>query len=140
MRVRPIFWCFLALSCIGVLIFAAIMREHSPAVLQIHIDQQSPVSSKITTLELHLTDPQGLPIERAQVSPSAKMTNMDMITHSIRVKPLARICADRTRSGSRGRGSPSALVSGGQGSACQRNGRLPEMLPDSQRVDHQGVA
>jgi nitrogen fixation protein FixH len=90
MRVRPIFWCFLALSCIGVLIFAAIMREHSPAVIQVHLDQQSPAATGITTVELHLTDPQGLPIERAQVSPSAKMTNMDMITHSIRVKPLGQ--------------------------------------------------
>ena len=90
MRVRPIFWCFLALSCISVLIFAAIMREHSPAVIQVHLDQQSPAATGITTLELHLTDPQGLPIEQAQVSPSAKMTNMDMITHSIRVKPLGQ--------------------------------------------------
>lgn len=90
MRVRPIFWCFLALCCTGVLIFAATMREHSPAVLQIHIDQQSPVSSQITTLELHLTDPQGLPIEQAQVSPSAKMTDMNMITNAIRVRPLGQ--------------------------------------------------
>ena len=90
MRVRPIFWCFLALSCIGVLIFAAIMREHSPAVIQVHLDQQSPAATGITTLELHLTDPQGLPIEQAQVSPSAKMTNMDMVTNSIRVKPLGQ--------------------------------------------------
>ena len=90
MRVRPIFWCFLALSCIGVLIFAAIMREHSPAVIQVHLDQQSPAATGITTLELHLTDPQGLPIEQAQVSPSAKMTNMDMVTNSIRVKSLGQ--------------------------------------------------
>lgn len=90
MRVRPIFWCFLALSCIGVLIFAAIMREHSPAVIQVHLDQQSPAATGITTLELHLADPQGLPIEQAQVSPSAKMTNMDMVTNSIRVKPLGQ--------------------------------------------------
>jgi hypothetical protein len=87
MRVRPIFWCFLALSCIGVLIFAAAMREHSPAVLQVRIDQQPPVSSRMTTLELHLTDPQGLPIEQAQVSPSARMTNMNMVTNQIRVRP-----------------------------------------------------
>ena len=88
MRVRPIFWCFLALSCIGVLIFAAIVREHSPAVIQVRIDQQTPVSHGITTLELHLSDLRGLPIEQAQVSPSAKMTNMDMITDRIHVRPL----------------------------------------------------
>ena len=90
MRVRPIFWCFLALCCIGVLIFAATMREHSPAVLQLHIDQQHPVSTRITTLELHLTDPQGLPIEQAQVSPGAKMTNMDMVTKQIHVRSLGQ--------------------------------------------------
>jgi hypothetical protein len=42
----------------------------------------------MTTLELHLTDPQGLPIEQARVSPSAKMTNMNMVTDQIRVRPL----------------------------------------------------
>jgi hypothetical protein len=88
MRVRPIFWCFLALSCIAVLIFAAAMREHSPAVLQVRIDQQPPLSSRMTTLELHLADPQGIPIEQAQVSPSAKMTNMNMVTEQIHVRPL----------------------------------------------------
>ena len=90
MRVRPIFWCFLALSCIGVLIFAAVMREHSPAVIQVHIDQKTPVSSGITSLELHLSDLQGLPIEQAQVSPSAKMTNMNMKTDRILVRPLGQ--------------------------------------------------
>ena|SRR5438309_1108875 len=90
MRVRPIFWCFLALSCISVLIFAATMREHSPAVIQVHIDQQTPVSNGVTTLELHLSDLQGLPIEQAQVSPSAKMTNMDMKTDQIHVRPLGQ--------------------------------------------------
>ena len=90
MRVRPIFWCFLALSCISVLIFAAVMREHSPAVIQVRIDQKAPVANGITTLELHLSDLQGLPIEQAQVSPSAKMTNMDMKTDRILVRPLGQ--------------------------------------------------
>ena len=90
MRVRPIFWCFLALSCISVLIFAAVVREHSPASIQVHIDQRTPVSNEITTLELHLSDLQGLPIEQAQVSPSARMTNMDMKTDRILVRPLGQ--------------------------------------------------
>jgi hypothetical protein len=90
MRVRPIFWCFLALSCISVLIFAAVMREHSPAVIQVRIDQKAPVANGITTLELHLSDLQGLPIEQAQVSPSAKMTNMNMKTDRILVRPLGQ--------------------------------------------------
>ncbi len=85
MRVRPIFWCFLAVCCTGVLIFAATLREHSPAILHVYLEQRTPVASGFTTVELHLTDPQGLPIEQAQVLPSAKMTNMDMISNRIHV-------------------------------------------------------
>ena len=90
MRVRPFFWCLLAVSCISVLIFAATMRTHAPAIMQVRLDQQLPVASGITTLELHLADPQGLPIEHAQVLPSAKMTNMDMVTNKIRVESLGK--------------------------------------------------
>jgi hypothetical protein len=90
MRVRPFFWCLLALSCISVLIFAAIIKTHGPAIMQVHIDQNPPVASGLTILKLHLTDPQGLPIEQAQVIPSAWMTNMDMVTNQIRVVPLGK--------------------------------------------------
>jgi nitrogen fixation protein FixH len=90
MRVRPFFWCLLALSCIGVLVFAATMRTHAPAIMRVQLDQQHPVASGITTLELHLTDSQGLPIEQAQVLPDARMTNMDMVTNQIRVEPLGQ--------------------------------------------------
>ncbi len=90
MRVRPFFWCLLALCCIGVLIFAAAVKMHDPAIMQVHIDQTSPVASGFTTLELHLTDPQGVPIEQAQVIPSAWMTNMQMATKQIRVVPLGK--------------------------------------------------
>lgn len=90
MRVRPFFWFLLALSCIGVLIFAATAREHAPANMQVHIDQQPPISSEFTTLELHLTDPQGLPIEQAHVTPSAWMTNMAMMTNQISVRSLGQ--------------------------------------------------
>ncbi len=90
MHVRPFFWCLLAVSCTSVLIFAATMRTHAPAIMQVRLDQQPPVASGITTLELHLTDPQGLPIEHAQVLPSAKMTNMDMATNQIRVESLGK--------------------------------------------------
>ena len=88
MRVRPLFWCLLAVSCISVLIFAATIRTRAPAIMQVRIDQHQPVSTGIMTLELHLTDPQGLPIEHAQVIPSARMTNMDMATNQIHVKHL----------------------------------------------------
>ncbi len=59
MRVRPFFWCLLAVSCISVLIFAATIRTQAPAIMQVRIDQHQPVSTGIMTLELHLTDPHG---------------------------------------------------------------------------------
>ncbi|HXZ03952.1 MAG TPA: FixH family protein [Ktedonobacteraceae bacterium] len=88
MRVRPFFWFFLAFSCIGVLTFAVLLHTQVPAVMQVQLDQQRPVANGFTTLELHLTDSQGLPIEQAQVLPDARMTNMSMVTNQIRVKSL----------------------------------------------------
>ena len=88
MRVRPFFWFFLALTCTGVLIFAALLHTQAPAVMRVQLDQQHPITSGVTTLELHLTDSQGLPIEQAQVLPNARMTNMNMMTNQIRVVPL----------------------------------------------------
>jgi YtkA-like len=90
MRVRPVFWCLLALSCIGVLTFAALLHSQTPAIMRVRLDQQQPVTSGVTTLELHLTDSQGLPIEQAQVVPEARMTNMHMVTDHIRVSPLGQ--------------------------------------------------
>ncbi len=88
MRVRPFFWFFLALTCTSVLIFAVLLHTQAPAVMRVQLDQQRPVASGFTTVELHLTDSQGIPIEQAQVSPSARMTNMDMVTNHFRVEPL----------------------------------------------------
>jgi nitrogen fixation protein FixH len=90
MRVRPVFWFILALSCIGVLTFAASLHTQAPAVMRVQLDQQHPVTSGVTTLELHLADSQGLPIEQAQVLPDARMTNMNMVTDQIRVEPLGQ--------------------------------------------------
>ena len=90
MRVRPFFWFLLASSCIGVLLFAALLHTQAPAVLRVQLDQQRPVASGLTTLELHLTDSQGLPIEQAQVLPNARMTNMDMVTDQIHVESLGQ--------------------------------------------------
>ena len=90
MRVRPFFWFLLALSCAGVLIFAASLHTQAPAVMRVQLDQQSPVTSGITTLKLRLTDSQGIPIEQAQVLPMARMTNMNMVTDQIRVEPLGQ--------------------------------------------------
>lgn len=81
MRIRPFFWCLLATVCMSVLIFAAHAQIHLPAIVQVHIDQQQPTATGMTTLHLRLTDLQGLPIEEAQVLPDAHMTNMHMITN-----------------------------------------------------------
>jgi glycine cleavage system regulatory protein len=90
MRVRPFFWVLSALSCSGVLIFAATLRTHAPVIMQVRLDQRPPVTGGVTTLKLHLTDSQGLPIEQAQVLPNAKMTNMNMVTNQIRVESLGQ--------------------------------------------------
>jgi len=90
MRVRPFFWFLLALSCAGVLIFAASLHTQAPAVMQVQLDRQPPDASGITTLKLRLTDSQGIPIEQALVLPMARMTNMNMATDQIRVEPLGQ--------------------------------------------------
>jgi YtkA-like len=88
MRVRPFFWLLLAVSCIGIMIFASTVRVHVPVVLQVHIEQQSPAPVGLTTVKLHLTDTEGLPIEEAQVFSIAKMTNMYMVSRQSDVRYL----------------------------------------------------
>src|SRR5258707_15511880 len=90
MRVRPFLGGLRPLPCMVVLISAETLKTHAPAIMQVRIDQNPPVASKLTTIELRLTDPQGVPIEQAQVIPSAWMTNMDMETKQMRVVPLGR--------------------------------------------------
>ena len=58
--------------------------------MQVQLDQQHPVASSFTTVKLHLTDSQGLPIEQAQVLPNARMTNMSMVTNQIHVESLGQ--------------------------------------------------
>jgi hypothetical protein len=86
MRIRPVFWCMLAFVSCALLIFAATLHEHAPALMQVHVDKAVP----ITTVELHLSDPQEIPIEQAQVVPTARMTNMDMTALSYSVKALGQ--------------------------------------------------
>jgi hypothetical protein len=88
MRIRPFFWCLLATVCMSVLIFAADAQIHIPAIVQVSVDQQQPTATGMTTLDLRLTDPQGLPIEEAQVVPDAHMTNMNMITNDEYVRSI----------------------------------------------------
>jgi hypothetical protein len=87
MRIRPFFWFLFALVCMGILIFATLPHSHVPVRLQVHVDQETLASSGMTSLDLNLTDPQGIPIEQAQVIPKARMTNMDMITRVSQVNP-----------------------------------------------------
>jgi len=89
MRVRPFFWFLLALSCASVLIFAATTKTYTPELLHVHIPQQ-PRAVGVTTLELHLTDPEGLPIEQAQIVSHARMTNMDMVTNEKRMQEIGQ--------------------------------------------------
>jgi YtkA-like len=89
-RIRPVFWCLLACSCLGLLIFAAAVRTQVPAVMRIQLAQQSSVSNAPTTLYLLLTDTQGTPIEQASVTPSAAMTNMVMVANQVSVRSLGQ--------------------------------------------------
>src|SRR5579863_4354930 len=90
MRIRPIFWCILAFVCCALLIFAALIQVRAPAHMQVHVDKAVPVSAGYTTVELHLSDPQNIPIEQAQVIPTARMTNMNMTALSYSVKSLGQ--------------------------------------------------
>jgi len=50
MRIRPIFWCILAFACAAVLIFAATIRVHEPAIMQVLVDSETPASIGFTTI------------------------------------------------------------------------------------------
>jgi hypothetical protein len=85
MRVRPVFWFVLIITCLSILAFAWLYPQQIP--LHGHIARQNLVSTGLASLELHLTDPQGLPINQAHIVPSAHMTNMDMLTNETHVTP-----------------------------------------------------
>jgi len=89
LRARPFFWCLLVCTCLSVLTFAALVHTSAPAIMQVQIEHP-PRAVELMTLELHLTDPQGLPIEEAQIVSSARMTNMVMITHDSHVKEVGQ--------------------------------------------------
>ena len=90
MRIRPVFWLMLACVSCSLLIFAGTMREHAPALLQVHVDRAVPVPVGYTVVDLHLSDPQHIPIEQAQIIPSARMTDMNMVALSYSVKSLGQ--------------------------------------------------
>ena len=86
MRVRPFFWLFLACVCIGILAFAATVQILVPARLHMQLLQR-PLPETPTTLMVHVTDTQGLTVDRAQISSQAWMTNMRMATDATSTTP-----------------------------------------------------
>jgi len=78
MRVRLPFWIVFATICIGVLALASLVQPHVPASIQVRLGQQPPQADALTTVLVHITDLQGVPIEQARVLSRANMTNMDM--------------------------------------------------------------
>lgn len=86
MRVRPFFWALLTLACAAVLIFAATVSIGRVLPMHAHIDQVLSVSADATLVRLHLTDSEGTPIDRANVSPQAFMPSMPMEPQQISVQ------------------------------------------------------
>lgn len=89
MRIRPFFWYLLAFVCIGTLLFAATYQTHAPNILRVHIVRQL-VSNKPATIELSLTDTQGVPVESAQIFSHAYMKNMNMPPQEISTRSLGQ--------------------------------------------------
>ncbi len=90
MRIRPFFWLILLVSCGSVLALACVYQPHVPTVLQVKMMQKQFVTGGPSSLKLSLTDPNGQPIDEAQVIPSARMTNMDMAVKQSRVMPSGK--------------------------------------------------
>jgi hypothetical protein len=78
MRIRPVFWYLLISICVSMIVFAKLVNLNIPARLELFLDQPSPTVHTATTLLLSLTDPQGLPIDHAQVVATITMATMDM--------------------------------------------------------------
>ncbi|MBO0796966.1 MAG: FixH family protein [Ktedonobacteraceae bacterium] len=88
MRVRPFFWLLLLCVSAGVLLFSLQYRPSAPAILRVQMNQQTLFADRPVVLDLHLTDPQGIPINEAHVIPNARMTNMDMLADSSQIHQL----------------------------------------------------
>src|SRR5579883_2317883 len=76
MRVRPFFWILLTVVCIGILAFAATVTVHNAVPMQARIDQVAEVAHASTLVRLHLTDPEGMPIDQASVIPPVSRTSI----------------------------------------------------------------
>ncbi|HTI15875.1 MAG TPA: FixH family protein [Dictyobacter sp.] len=78
MRIRPFCWGVLLMACLSTLFCAALYQHYDPSFLQVQIIQQHLVTKTPATIEVHVTDLQGIPIDKAQIIPQARMTNMQM--------------------------------------------------------------
>lgn len=87
MRIRPFFWLLLFVSCASVITLACLHQPYTPTLLQVQLEQKQLVANAPASMELNLTDIEGLPINEAQVIPSARMTNMAMIALNTHVIP-----------------------------------------------------
>lgn len=90
MRVRPFFWLLFTTVCIGVIVFAGAISLRKLAPMQAHIDQISMVAAGATSVRLHLTDSEGLPVDQASVTPRASMPAMQMAPQQIHVQALGQ--------------------------------------------------
>lgn len=78
MRVRPFFWCLLFIVSISVIMLAIMYQPHSPIYIQAHLENQY-LSAHQPNLLLNITDSEGRPIDKVEVTPQAHMTNMNMV-------------------------------------------------------------
>ncbi len=90
MRVRPFFWILLAIVCVSTLIFAATVSLRNAVPMQARIVQVSATTHAATFVRLHLTDPEGLPIDQASISSRVSMPEMRMEPQRTSVQSLGQ--------------------------------------------------
>lgn len=90
MRIRFFFWLILVLTCVSVLTFAIFFRRDVPALIHLSLDHPVPKVHQVVTLNLHLTDSGGVPINNAAVTSSINMTNMDMGVSKHQLEPVGQ--------------------------------------------------
>lgn len=62
----------------GVFTFAFLFQKDIPALIEMSLDQPFPKVQQVVALTLHLTDPEGHPLDNASVISDVNMTTMDM--------------------------------------------------------------
>lgn len=89
MRIRPFWWILFIFCCLAVLACAISIPEHVPASMQVYLAK--PVSPDgLAQIILTLDDPQGLPIEQAQIKTRAIMPAMSMLPPPMHVTSVGQ--------------------------------------------------